>query len=80
MDPRPVVATNDGIEIAALDWGGDGPPLLLGHPNGFPAGVFDPLARTLCDAFRPIAVDVRGHGGSEHPGDLATCTFANGAR
>src|SRR5207244_3088448 len=40
---------HDGLTIGALDWGGDGPPLVLLHPNGFCAGVFDPLARLLRD-------------------------------
>ena len=80
MDPRPVIVQHDGLAIAALDWGGDGPPLLLQHPNGFCAGVFDPLARVLRDEYRPIAVDVRGHGASERPTDLADCTFPNAAR
>ena len=38
---------------------------LLLHPNGFCAGFFDPLARRLRDTFRPIGVDLRGHGGSD---------------
>jgi pimeloyl-ACP methyl ester carboxylesterase len=80
MDPRPITVQHDGLEIAALDWGGDGAPLLLQHPNGFCAGVFDPLAQRLRDDYRPIAVDVRGHGASERPADLAECTFTNGAR
>ena len=80
MDPWPVSVEHDGLEIAALDWGGDGPPLLLQHPNGFCAGVFDPLARRLRDEYRPIAVDVRGHGASDRPASLAACTFTNGAR
>jgi len=75
-----VTTTNDGLEIAALDWGGDGPPLLLQHPNGFCAGLFDPLAQALRDEFRCVAVDVRGHGASEAPADLADCTFGHGAR
>jgi pimeloyl-ACP methyl ester carboxylesterase len=79
VDPRLVTTTNDGIEIAALDWGGDGPPLLLQHPNGFCAGLFDPLAQALRDEFRCVAVDVRGHGASETPADLADCTFEHGA-
>ncbi|HZP30483.1 MAG TPA: alpha/beta hydrolase [Acidimicrobiia bacterium] len=53
------------MSIAALDWGGAGEPLLLLHPNGFCAGFFDPLARRLRDRYRPIAVDLRGHGASE---------------
>jgi pimeloyl-ACP methyl ester carboxylesterase len=57
------------VSIAALDWGGDGEPLLLLHPNGFCAGFFDPLARRLLDRFRPIGVDLRGHGASESRAD-----------
>jgi pimeloyl-ACP methyl ester carboxylesterase len=76
-DPRLFTVEHDGLHIAALDWGGNGPPLLLLHPNGFCAGFFDPLARELRDDFRPVGVDVRGHGASERPADLADCTFPN---
>jgi pimeloyl-ACP methyl ester carboxylesterase len=45
------------------------------HPNGFCAGLFDPLARRLRDRFRPIGVDLRAHGGTDvpahPPGDYA---------
>jgi pimeloyl-ACP methyl ester carboxylesterase len=73
-DPVELRVEHDGLRIAALDWGGDGTPLLLLHPNGFCAGLFDPLARRLTGQFRPIGVDLRGHGGSDRPGrpeDLA---------
>ena len=80
VEPRAVAVPHDGLSIAALDWGGDGPPLLLQHPNGFCAGVFEPLAQALRDEFHPIAIDVRGHGASEAPRDLAACTFFNAAR
>lgn len=54
--------------------------MLLLHPNGFPAGVFDPIARRLTDAFRPIGVDLRGHGGTDvppnPPGDYAYARMA----
>ena len=80
MDPRSLTVEHDGLTIAALDWGGDGPPLLLQHPNGFCAGLFDPLARELRDQYRPVAVDVRGHGASDAPADLAACTFVDAAR
>ena len=76
-DPRPITIEHDGLRIAALDWGGDGPPLLLQHPNGFCAGFFDPLARELRGDYHPIGVDVRGHGGSERPAELSACTFPN---
>ena len=71
-EPEQIVVDHDGLRIAALDWGGDGLPLLLLHPNGFCAGLFDPLARRLTDTFRPIGIDLRGHGGSDAPADLTT--------
>jgi pimeloyl-ACP methyl ester carboxylesterase len=70
-DPVELVVEHDGLRIAALDWGGDGEPLLLLHPNGFCAGLFDPLARRLRDAYRPIGVDLRAHGGTDVPPDPA---------
>lgn len=65
--PEPVFVEHDGLRIAALDWGSGGRPLLLMHPNGFCAGMWDPLARRLRGDYRPIAVDIRGHGASEPP-------------
>ena len=56
---------SDGMGIAYLDWGGTGPPLLLLHPNGFCAGVYDPLARGLVGRCRVVGVDLRGHGSSD---------------
>ena len=56
---------SDGLAIAYLDWGGTGPPLLLLHPNGFCAGVYDPLARGLVGRCRVVGVDLRGHGSSD---------------
>jgi pimeloyl-ACP methyl ester carboxylesterase len=43
--------------------------LLLLHPNGFCAGLFDPVARELASSgrFRPFGVDLRGHGGTDAP-------------
>jgi pimeloyl-ACP methyl ester carboxylesterase len=39
------------------------------HPNGFCAGLFDPIARRLAagGAFRPVGVDLRGHGATGKP-------------
>ena len=43
--------------------------MVLLHPNGFCAGLFDPIARRLAaaGAFRPIGIDLRGHGGTDKP-------------
>ncbi len=65
--PEIVFVERDGLRTRALDWGGTGEPLLLLHPNGFGAGVFEPLAVAVRESFRPIAVDLRGHGGSDAP-------------
>jgi pimeloyl-ACP methyl ester carboxylesterase len=70
---------HDGLRIGALDWGGDGPPLVLLHPNGFCAGVFDPLARALRDEYRPIGIDLRGHGTSDAPATYEACGFVAAA-
>jgi pimeloyl-ACP methyl ester carboxylesterase len=69
--PRSFTVESDGLTIAVLDWGGapDSRPVVLLHPNGFCAGLFDPIARRLAarGTFRPIGVDLRGHGGTDKP-------------
>jgi pimeloyl-ACP methyl ester carboxylesterase len=66
-DPATLVFERDGRTLVALDWGGNGPPLVLLHPNGFCAGIFDPIARRLSNTYRPIAFDLAGHGRSDPP-------------
>jgi pimeloyl-ACP methyl ester carboxylesterase len=78
-DPQWSSVEHDGLTIGALDWGGDGPPLVLLHPNGFCAGVFDPLARLLRDDYRPIGIDLRGHGTSDAPATYEECGFVAAA-
>jgi pimeloyl-ACP methyl ester carboxylesterase len=79
VEPEVVHVEHDGLRIGALDWGGDGPPLLLLHPNGFCAGVFDPLAQVLHRDYRVIGIDVRGHGLSDAPEHRSDCTFTHAA-
>ncbi len=56
-----------GLEIALLDWGGDGPVALLHHANGFCAGTLGLVAERLTPHFRVIGMDARGHGDSARP-------------
>ena len=59
---------SDGLEIAYLDWQATGEVydnLLVLHPNGFCAGMFDPIASLLSENYRVVGVDLRGHGASE---------------
>ena len=56
-----------GVDIALLDWGGDGPLALLHHANGFCKGMWAEVAALLRGRFRVVAMDARGHGDSSHP-------------
>lgn len=56
-----------GVEIAALDWGGDGPLALLHHANGFCKGAWGLVVEALRKHWRVIAIDARGHGDSSKP-------------
>ena len=77
--PQQWSVEHDGFTIGALDWGGDGPPLVLLHPNGFCAGVFDPLAREMTADHRVVGVDMRGHGTSDAPTRYEDCGFVAAA-
>lgn len=65
----------EGRRITGLDWGGSGPDVLLLHPNGFCAGIFDPVVAHLTDRFRCFGLDLCGHGGSDGPADLDRFTM-----
>ncbi len=78
-EPKRWSVEHDGFGIGALDWGGDGPPLVLLHPNGFCAGVFEPLARALVDDHRVVGIDLRGHGTSDAPTRFEDCGFVAAA-
>jgi pimeloyl-ACP methyl ester carboxylesterase len=53
-----------GVEIAYLDWGGDGDLVLLQHANGFCSATLAPIAKALSRRNRVVSMDVRGHGDS----------------
>ena len=55
---------NGAVEIAVLDWGGEGPPALLHHANGLCAATLGPLAALLRGRYRVFGMDARGHGDS----------------
>ena len=69
------IAGQAGITIRVLDWGGTGPPIVLLHPNGFCGGLYEPIAGQLVRAARPIAIDLRCHGGSTAPQDPGAYRF-----
>jgi len=58
----------NGLSVHYLDWGGDGPPVLLCHATGFVSAVLSDLGDALARrGFRSIAPDTRGHGLSDKP-------------
>jgi pimeloyl-ACP methyl ester carboxylesterase len=64
---RKLALPDSAIEIALLDWGGEGPLALLHHANGFCAAVWGLVAERLSGHYQVIAMDARGHGDSSKP-------------
>ncbi|MDQ3702944.1 MAG: alpha/beta hydrolase [Chloroflexota bacterium] len=56
----------DGLRLHIRRVAGAGKPLLLLHGLGVSGAIWQAFARRLAPPWAPIAVDLRGHGGSEH--------------
>jgi pimeloyl-ACP methyl ester carboxylesterase len=63
MEPLAVTA-DDGTRLICWDFGGNGPPVLMMHGAGLHGRCWAPVARSLSEGFRPLAMDLRGHGAS----------------
>ena len=77
--PRRLPLPERGVELALLDFGGNGPLALAHHANGFCKGMWAEVAHRLRDRLRLVAFDARGHGDSsrpEGPGAFAWPEFA----
>jgi len=59
-------AESDGIEIAAWDWPGDGPPLFFAHATSFHGRMWDAVIRQF-PGWRRLALEFSGHGRSGKP-------------
>ncbi|PWR20561.1 alpha/beta fold hydrolase [Zavarzinia compransoris] len=58
---------SQGLRLHYVDWGNEGaPPLLLVHGGNDHCRSWDWLAQRLADRFHVLAVDLRGHGDSDH--------------
>src|SRR5215216_4350643 len=64
---RSQFVTVDGMNLHLVDYGGEGPPLLLVHGTGLVAQVWGVMAPYLTPHFRVYALDRRGHGDSDKP-------------
>lgn len=67
---RHITDSTDGVQVAAFDYGGSGPTLVLTHATGFHARYWDPVAARLADDFRIVSIDLRAHGDSVVPEGL----------
>ena len=62
--PADRFVTVNGLRLHYLDWGGNGPPLILVHGLDRHAHTFDHIAPHFVSRYRVMAVDMRGHGES----------------
>ncbi|RJP53746.1 MAG: alpha/beta hydrolase [Anaerolineaceae bacterium] len=69
----------DGIRLSYLDFGGSGAPLLALHGHFGCARMFAGLADALRDSWRVIALDQRGHGWSDDPGEFSRESYIRDA-
>lgn len=60
------IAGADGLHLHVLEWSREGVPLVLVHGFGNDAHIWDDLAPTLAPYYRTLALDLRGHGDSDH--------------
>jgi pimeloyl-ACP methyl ester carboxylesterase len=68
--PTDRAVPGDGITLHARDWGGDGQAVLLLHGLASNARIWDGVAPRLVGAgLRVVALDQRGHGESDQPGE-----------
>src|SRR5512136_498829 len=65
--PKSDLVNVNGIHLNYLDWGGDGPALLLIEGMGCSAHIFDSFAPRFADSFHVLGLDRRGHGDSDYP-------------
>lgn len=67
MQPRSRhIPGSDGLSIHVLEWSQEGTPLVLVHGFGNEAHIWDDFAPVVAPHYRTIAVDLRGHGDSDH--------------
>ncbi len=60
-----IIPGADDLALNVVDWGGHGAPLLFVHGYGHNAHLWDALVSDLVDRYRVLALDNRGHGGSD---------------
>lgn len=68
------IPSENGVEVAVHDYGGDGRPTLFVHGTGMVGRMWEPVMERLPEGLvRPLAIDLRAHGASRTP-DVVTFT------
>lgn len=73
---RRSVRTSDGVYLAVVEFGGEGPPILLLHGLMGRATTWWSVAQQLTGHGRVLAYDARGHGRSQGQGPWTTSRLA----
>ena len=70
-DPSPhhalLVTVDEGVRLEVLDWGGDGPAIVLLAGLGNTAHIFDEFAVKLSGPYHVYGITRRGYGASSRP-------------
>ncbi len=70
MQPTSIGLTGSGgLKLHALEWSRDGVPMVFVHGFANDAHVWDDFAPVVAPHYRVVALDMRGHGESEHAPD-----------
>ncbi len=64
-----------GLRLHVLDWGGDGPPVLLLHGLQDCAALWETLAAGIGGRYHVMALDHRGHGDSPWAGSYRLADY-----
>ncbi|MFT7650114.1 MAG: pimeloyl-ACP methyl ester carboxylesterase [Candidatus Poriferisodalaceae bacterium] len=65
------IPSEDGVVVAAHDYGGEGHPIVFVHGTGLCSRMWEPVIELMPRAqIRPIAIDLRGHGATTNPDDV----------
>lgn len=64
------VTSDNGVKVAAHDYGGDGKPTLFVHGTGLVSRMWEPIIDGIGEEFRAICIDLRAHGATKNPENI----------
>ncbi|ENQ3081182.1 alpha/beta hydrolase [Bacillus cereus] len=64
---REYTVNREGIKIKAYEYSQNGEPILFLHYMGGSAAIWRSIIPKFIEEYRVIAIDIRGHGNSDHP-------------